>query len=299
MDGIAHHLTRIEARLDRVVGGGWDHADQDRESLGRDADGLAGLGLDSVAARLRAVADAADASAGLAAATVAAAACRLVRASLPGPENGRDGWLPMPPPEPGRQPAKERFLLLARLTADGEEVWACLRPRGGWTADLLLVTPPELALPANAPWLRMALHGLPRWSARYPLGGGGTLERCDLVNPEWVAWTDQERQRLAPLRAALAAGTPVPDDAVPGYALASLPLTQTDRDDYAWPTPDVAAAFAEAGDQPWGMAWTDGDLVVPLALVEPTRASRPARLAHLLLGRATDPLPDGDDGSEP
>src|SRR5688500_8977104 len=86
----ARLVRRVEERLERLLESGWRNAGQEASQLTEEAEALALAGMERLAQRLREVAAAKAAADGLAAVTVALAACRLLRARLaPNPRGGR------------------------------------------------------------------------------------------------------------------------------------------------------------------------------------------------------------------
>ena len=80
MHDVAERLTEIETRLAGLLAAGWRRAASEADALNGEADALVELGMGELAARLRAVAAATSPTDALRAATLAAAACRLLRA---------------------------------------------------------------------------------------------------------------------------------------------------------------------------------------------------------------------------
>jgi hypothetical protein len=143
MQEIAERLERVEHRLERLLVSGWRNAGSEASDMVGEADALAGLGLEQLAERLRAVAAASSAAEGLSAIVLAAAGCRLLRARLPAPTT---------PPGPHfealagdlRQPAAHRLLPVSRLALVDGEAWACVRLHGATPTEWLLLEPPSL-----------------------------------------------------------------------------------------------------------------------------------------------------------
>src|SRR5262249_46329428 len=151
--------------------GGWRNAGPGLPEIEAAAAALDAAGAPAVAARLRRVVAAGAPADGLAAVTLALAACRLLRARLPAPRpeaaSSAAGWtaLSLSPGSPGSpgspvaQPSSSRrrrtrdvrhrrLLPIGRLALDDGEAWACLLLRETSTgepafAEWLLVDPQE------------------------------------------------------------------------------------------------------------------------------------------------------------
>jgi hypothetical protein len=225
MQDIDDRLRRLEDRLERLLASGWRHAVAEAAELTGEADALAALGLEHLAARLRAVATATSAAEALSAVALAAAACRLLRARLPVDALPPGDWAPLAAPD-GPPPTPERLLLVARVALAGGEAWACVRRQGGTVTDWMLVEPPgpppepppdpvpepppptapssllgklrfrlggsvgkqagDAAPRPGSPWLRTPIQGHLRWLARYPVGTAGEVQHCRLEAHRWT-----------------------------------------------------------------------------------------------------------------
>src|SRR3954469_1222603 len=141
MQAVAERLRRGEGRLGRVLASGWRTAGPEAADLAGEADGLAALGLAHLAERLRAVAAAQSAAEALPAITLAAAACRLLRARLPTDAAPPGGWAHLLPADNPPQAAAQRLIPVARMAVGDGEAWACVRLRGGSGAEWLLLEP--------------------------------------------------------------------------------------------------------------------------------------------------------------
>jgi hypothetical protein len=58
-----------------------------------------------------------------------------------------------------------------------------------------------------------------------------------------------------------------------------------------WPDPAAAAVFRSVGaGEVWALAWVDGALVAPLALLKPAGLFQKPQLIHLVPGHPATPL---------
>src|SRR5262249_44714231 len=118
------------------------------------------------------------------------------------------------------------------------------------------------------------------------------LPLCRLDRPEWV--DEQEQHPVLPLfQERLAANTL--QEGLPlfwqagGFKVAAL--DRADPATYLWLDPSGPELLAPANDtHVWSVAWTDGGVVMPVALLVPGSSGRPARIAHLLPGGPSDVL---------
>jgi hypothetical protein len=311
---IGEELGRVEERLGRLLVSGWRQADSEAAELAREADALAELGLDGIAARVRAVAAATGAAEALRAIALATSACRLLRGRLL-TSTVPEGWAPLVPPKRSSRPGTDTLLPVSRMLLDGREVWACV-----WMARIRCVLieqpfPPdeqaaeavdvaqasaeglfgklkrrvglasEPAEPASS-WLNHRLRGTLEWRVRYPLGADGDVTSCVLHRAEWVEEPD-EHDQLRGFRHLLATNTL--EDGTPLFWTAGgfrvVALKRGDSAGYAWFDPCGPALLSSALDTTvLALAWTDGSAVMPVAFLAPGYGGRPARIVHLLPG---------------
>jgi hypothetical protein len=299
-------LRRVEERLERLLVSGWRNAGAEATDLAEEAEALAELGFGELAERLRGVAAAEGGSEALRAVTLAATACRLLRARLPA-EAPTGEWLPIGKATRRRGASTERLLPIGRMALEDGEAWACVRLRGTMADDWLLLDPPTLPELASEParvglaarlmgrgraaaasdngssvWLSRPIEGVLRWRARYPLGASGDVQHCGLSGAAW-AGADQAEVPLATLRKALA-GSPKEDRLLLGGWLRLKQLDPAEVESYVWPDPAVASAFRAAGGPVWALAWVQGGPIAPLVLIEPGGVLRKPRLVHLVPG---------------
>ena len=289
MRTVSDQIGMVEERLERLLASGWRSAAAEAAELEPEAGRLAELGLPELAGRLRQVAAASGPAEALAAVALAAAACRLLRARLAaegGPPPG--SWAPLEPARKKGAPA--RLLPVARLAiGDGQEAWACLRLRGSQAGELLLLPAAPTGPP---PSLRRPLAGQLRWQARYPLGASGELQAVALDQPDWQAPWGGDEDPLSDFRARLSSGKLNEGPLFPGGGpVKVLQIDPAEADLFVWPHPATAAAFqAAATGKGWALAWVDGSLILPLALLSPGGLFRSGRLIHLVEGAPADPL---------
>ena len=318
---VCDRLLRVEDRLKRLLASGWRNANAEAADLTSEADALAELGLNEFASRLRRVVAATSAREALPAIALALSACRLLRVRLAVDTAPPGNWAPLVATEQRSSAASDRVLPVARVAmADGEEVWACVRVSRGFASALLLVEPPRLEAPvsdvvpfatgivtrllrgrkgptgpagtsaesgASIPWLRRSIQGRLRWRARYPLGASGEVQRCVLEDAGWVAPPKEEEDPLAPFRKALASGKLEDGQVVVrgGGPLRVKQLEAAMTSSYVWPSPSTEAAFRSAvADRHWALAWMQGALTTPLALIVPGGRLHQPRLIHLVPG---------------
>jgi hypothetical protein len=181
------------------------------------------------------------------------------------------------------------------MALDDGTAWACLRLKGGWATEWLLLRPPELEALGDEqrPWLNGELHGHLRWCARYPLGAAGSVECCWLADAAWTESDSAEDRLAVRLRKALRDGKFRDGQPIwPGANwLRTRAVSRAAVDDYAWPSPATRAAFqAVADDRVWALVWQDGALAVPLVLLSPGGLFRRPSLVHLAPQAAAQPL---------
>jgi hypothetical protein len=315
---LVERLSRIEARLARLLESGWRQARTEAVALRQDADALAEAGLTQVVARVTAVAEANSAAEALSAIALATSACRLLRLRVQA-DAVPDGWGPLASPK--RRPGTETLLPVSRLLLDGREVWACVQTARN---RCVLVEPPfpaeeapaeapeparqggifgrlsrriglssdEQATPPPSHWLHRRLRGTLVWRARYPLGAEADIACCTIERPEWVDEQDEQampgafRQRL--VEGKLEDGTPLFWQA---GGLRAMTLDRADAASYAWLDQSGPTLLANAYDtRVWAVVWTDGGAAAPLAFLVPGSASRPPRMMHLVPGTPSDIL---------
>jgi hypothetical protein len=293
MQPLHDSVRRVEDRLERMLAGGWRNAGADAADLAAEAAALEEAGLTHLATALRAVvataAPATGPAAALSAVTLAAAHCRLLRARLATDQPPSGSWAPLAPAARRKPAAGARLLPVARLAHAGGEAWACVGIRGLYPDGLTLVAPPDGA-PAS-PWFQQTLQGRQRWLGRYPLGASGSVEAVAVHLPEWAGDHPEEGQEdpLAPFLAAWDKGSLKENQPVFRYggALQVKSLQPDDLDTCVWPDPAVAPLLRQAmnGGPAWTLTWTEGALMVPLAVLRPGgRFWGKPRLVHLVPG---------------
>jgi hypothetical protein len=219
--------------------------------------------------------------------------CRLLRARLPDDAPPPGNWDPLVATR-GRLRDGDRLVPIGRVALAEGEAWACARLHYYDLREWLLLTPPpDQPDDGIAPWLTRPLHALLRWEARLPLSARGDVQVASVAESRWPELPDVREDPFAALRQALAAG-----DFLSGKAaylehgrLRVLRLEAEDAAGCVWPDPATSLAFQDAATQPvWTIAWLDGPLVTPLAIVKPGDGTRPARLVHLVEGNPGDDL---------
>jgi hypothetical protein len=306
-------LLDVEGRLERLLVSGWRNAAGEAGQLAAEADGLAELGVTTLAERLRAVAGAPTATEALGAISLALAACRLLRLRLAGEETlpAEDGWRAAGVVARRARLAGEApdtLLPVARMAVAGGEAWLCLRFHGRYANERLLVEPTTLAgrrtdggtaTVVEPLWLGSILRGRLRWRSRHPLGAAGSIECCallggTLVTPDeaggqgGAAEPSWPGQLLARMRQSLAGGWKEGAQLLEGAARLGR-LHAGEADGYLWPDPALAGLFRQAGaalgsDDVWAVTRKDGALVQPLALLSPGGPDRVPELIHLVAG---------------
>lgn len=315
-------LTRVEERLARLLVSGWRQASAEAADLREAADELIEAGLDGVAARVAAVAEAQTAAQVLPAIALATSACRLLRGRLPGNLPPAD-WKPLVPQKRRGSAGTDTLLPVSRMLLDGREVWACI-----WVARnrCILLEPPfpaeaapdEATEPAQSVpvqgifgrlkrriglatdddtgepsrWLKERLRGTLVWQARHPLGAEADLALCTLERPVRIAEPD-EHKVLSIFRQKLAVNQ-LEDGMTLFWTAGGLRLVALNRADpaaYCWLDPSGPALLSTALDTTvWSVTWTDGSAVMPLAFLAPGWGGRAPRLVHLLPGTPSDIL---------
>ena len=319
---VARRLAATEGQLGRLLAGGWRNAGPARPEIAAAAQALDAAGAPAVAARLRRVVAAGGAADGLAAVSLALAACRLLRARLPAPEPEPEagaagaGWTALAPTgaaPPGgaaagrrrrNQDVRHRRLLpIGRLALEDGEAWACLLLRetsGGEAvfAEWLLIDPPE-GVPAGGgkdpgPWLRRLLEGDLRWRSRYPLGAAWNVHRfaLDLAGGAGGAdGADAPVPSLEPFWKAVGSNRLQDQTAVMGFSPLRLRrLDRAEAESYLWASPAQRDLFAGSGTgEVWGVAWEQPPRTAPLLLITPGGFLRQPSFVHLVPGRPSTP----------
>lgn len=324
---VCDRLRQVEDRLERLLASGWRNASAEAADLTSEADGLADLGLSEFAGRLRRVAAATSVREALPAIALALSACRLLRARLAVDAAPPGSWAPLVAAKKRSTAASDRVLPVARVAlADDEEVWACTRVSRGFASELLLIEPPQLEATfsdvvqsasglvtrlfrgrkgtagsagdsaergVTFPWLRRSIQGQLRWRARYPLGASGEVQHCVLEDASWAAVPKDEEDPLAPFRETLASGKLEDGQMVVrgGGQLRVKQLEAAMATSYVWPAPSTEAAFRSVvSDRHWALAWMQGALTTPLALIVPGGRLHKPRLIHLVPGNPEETI---------
>jgi hypothetical protein len=320
---VARWLAATEGQLERLLAGGWRNAGPGLPEIEAAAAVLHAAGAPAVAARLRRVGAAGAPADGLAAVSLALAACRLLRARLPAPRpeaaSSDAGWTalspsPGSPGSPAAQPSASRrrrtrdvrhrrLLPIGRLAVDDGEAWACLLLRETSTgepafAEWLLVDPPE-GVPAGGgksgrgPWLRRVLEGDLHWKARYPLGAAWSVHRFALDLRGEAGDPDGAAPLPALDRFWKALGSNRLQDHALVLGFSPLRVRRLDRaetDGYLWASPEQRHLFAESGKgEVWGLAWEQPPRTAPLLLITPGGFLRRPSFVHLVPGLPSTP----------
>ncbi|HYF76663.1 MAG TPA: hypothetical protein VD973_06010 [Symbiobacteriaceae bacterium] len=290
MQEVADRLRRLEDRLERLLASGWRNAWAEAAALAAEGEALAEAGLPGLGERLAQVAAAtgsAPASDGdaLPALAMALAATRLLRARLPADAPPPGAWAPLSAPAPGARKRTsappDRVVPVCRVPHAEGELWACVRLRGAHAEELLLLQPTG----ERRPWLRHALEGSLCWQARHPLGASGDYQVCTAVNHTWA---DLEPDALL-----LVPNDPRKDQLIfsGGGGLRLVQLAPDDLNVYAWLHPAMMEAARTAlQHSQWALAWVEGALVAPLALLIPGGLFRRSKLVHLVPGAPAEAL---------
>jgi hypothetical protein len=309
MQEVADRLRRLEDRLERLLASGWRNAGAEAAALAAEGEALAEAGLPGLGERLALVAAAAGSApspggapgAGAAPApgptapasdgealpalAMALAATRLLRARLPADAPPPGAWAPLGLPAPGarkRAPAAaDRVVPICRVPHAEGELWACVRLRGAHAEELLLLQPTG----ERRPWLRHVLEGSLRWQARHPLGASGDYQVCTAANH---AWADLEPDALL-----LVPNDPRKDQHIfsGGGGLRLVQFAPDDLNVYAWLHPAMMEAARTAlQHSQWALAWVEGALVAPLALLIPGGLLRRSKLLNLVPGAPAEAL---------
>jgi hypothetical protein len=320
MTSSAGRIRQVERRLEQLLASGRPNSLADTAILRDEASAIEDVGLTELAERLRRVATLDDQY--VPALGLALTSCRLLRARLPDDAPPAGNWEPLVAAR-GRRQGGERLVPIGRVTLAEGEAWACARLHYYDLREWLLVAPPpdppprdpgddEIAprltqlrltdLPTHgpgraddgiAPWLTRPLHALLRWEARLPLGARGDVQMATVVECRWAELPDIREDPFAALRQVLAAGDLLGGKSayVEHGRLRVISLDAEDAASCVWPDLAMAWAFQDAATSPvWAIAWVDGALVAPLAIVEPGDGTRPARVVHLVHGNPSDKL---------
>ena len=302
-------MRTAEEHLERLLAAGWRNARAELPALAEDAAALAEAGASATASRLRRVVDATGApvpdgaQTALPAVSLALAACRQLRARLPGGAPAGT-WAPPAPHPTSVRAGATRLLPLARLALEDGEVWACARMRNGWPAEWVLVDPPPPpapSTPASAAaldpprWLGEVLNGHLQWRARYPLGADGEVERYALLGPPSPVKDSPFLPGLQSFRRLLSRNGLKDGGAIGGGGdLRFRRLDHAEADAYRWPDRASRDLFAAATNgQVWALAWSgrqESAPIDPLAILVPGRLLRRPALMHLVPGLPTTPL---------
>ncbi|MCC7369182.1 MAG: hypothetical protein IT306_12210 [Chloroflexi bacterium] len=317
--GLTAQLLQVEERVQRLLTSGWRQASAEADEFCRLAEGLAEVGLPAVAAHVAAVADAPDAATGLRALALAESACRLLRLRLLA-QQPPDGWTAVKPPRRRQRTAQDTLIPLARLELEEREVWAC-----SWGVRYQVVllepplAPPERPVveeqstgflgrikqrltgqPADAApgsvWMHWQLRGALSWVGRYPLGASGETALCAMDEAQWIEKPDSsEASQFQQFRMTLAVDNLKRETPVVwwGSGLHVVPADAKELTGSTWIDPSARAAFDAYRFGPaWVLAWSGpaGQFLTPLAMLEPGKLNRPARIVHLLPGLPWDPV---------
>jgi hypothetical protein len=184
-------------------------------------------------------------------------------------------------------------LLIGRIALGNGEAWACVRPQGV-TIELILVEPLDEAGHAGQ-WLGRTIRGRARWVARYPLGATGDVPLVALEDYQLLLLDEGEEKAEHLASPWKSLDLTKLEDCKPVFAyranLQVRRLAADDADGCAWPDPATSQAFRAAAREPvWTIAWIDGPLVVPLAILIPPGFLSPAKLVHLTHGNPVERL---------
>lgn len=264
---LADRLAEIEERLARLLVSGWRSAAAEARDLERLATGLADAGASGLAARLSSVAAATSNPDALRAITLATATCRILRANLAADATPPGNWRTLGD-APGARPL-DRVIPLGRFAfpggddADPVDAWSCLRLRGAFSADWILLEPANAA----PDWLRRPLHGRLRWTGRLPLGDGGEVQVCRLEYAAPAPGFQGGQDPLEPFRETLAAGSLADDAWILGGG-GVLRSRRSDPDElggYAWPLPDAPDRLRPAmREAEWMLVWVQDQTETPV-----------------------------------
>lgn len=263
-------LVEIEERLSRLLVSGWRSVAGEARDLRQLASVVERTGASELAARLTAVADAESAEDGLRAITLATAACRLLRVHLAADIPAEGNWRTFA--DGAAVGHLDRVIPLGGLTipdgGDGRplDVWSCLRLRGAFSVDWVLLKPVDL----DPIWLRRALQGRLRWTGRFPLGASGEVQVCELAFAAPAPGFQPGQDPLEPFRETLPTGA-LEDDAWVLGGGGVLRARECDLDalgGYAW-TNNSAPSWVREALRPaqWILVWVQGEVEALVAAV--------------------------------
>ncbi len=270
---LATRLLEIEERLSRLLVSGWRSAAAEASDLGRIATGFDDAGAGELGVRLAAVAAATSAEDALRAITLAAAASQMLRAHLAVETPPRGQWRTF-----GAQAGSaqlDRVIPLGRYGVPGDsggenepvEVWSCLRLRGAFSADWILLEPVDL----NPGWLRRPLQGRLRWVGRYPIGAAGEVQCCRLEFAAPAPGFPAGQDPLEPFRETLSAGSLAEDAWILGGG-GVLRARQYDPDEmagYTWADPRAPEGLRPIMRKAaWILVWVQNEIETPVAAVQ-------------------------------
>jgi hypothetical protein len=267
---LVDRLVEIEERLSRLLVSGWRSAAAEAGELRHLAASIDGSGATELAARLTAVANAENAEDALRAIALATAACRLLRVHVAADVPAEGRWRTFA--DGAASGHLDRVIPLGTLTipdgGDGQplDVWSCLRMRGAFSADWILLKPVDL----SPVWLRRALQGRLRWIGRFPLGAA-EVQLCELAFAAPAPGFQPGQDPLEPFLATLRAET-LEDDAWVLGGGGVLRAREYDPDamaGYAW-TNNSAPAWLREALRPaeWLLIWVQDEVETPVAAVQ-------------------------------
>ncbi len=268
---LVERLVEIEERLTRLLVSGWRSAAGEASELRHLAASIDAIGATELGARLTAVSNAENAEDALGAISLATAACRLLRVHIAADVPAEGRWRTFADGAASGQ--LDRIIPLGELTipdgSDGQplNVWSCLRLRGAFSADWILLKPVDLA----PVWLRRALQGRLRWVGRFPLGAAGEVQLCELAFAAPAPGFQPGQDPLEPFRETLRAET-LEDDAWVMGGGGVLRAREYDPDamaGYAW-TNNSAPAWLREALRPadWLLVWVQDGVETPIAAVQ-------------------------------
>ena len=268
---LVERLVEIEERLTRLLVSGWRSSAIEARDLRHLAASIDRVGATELAARLTAVADAKNAADALRAISLATATCRLLRVHVAADVPAEGRWRTFA--DGAASGHLDRVIPLGALTvADGGDgqpldVWSCLRLRGAFSADWILLEPVDVE-PA---WLRRGLQGRLRWTGRFPLGAAGEVQVCELAFAAPAPGFQPGQDPLEPFRETLSAGT-LEDDAWVLGGGGVLRARECDLDamgGYVW-TNNSAPSWLREALRPaeWVLVWVQGEMETLVAAVQ-------------------------------
>ena len=268
---LVERLVEIEERLTRLLVSGWRSSAHEASDLRQLAASIECTGATALAARVTAVADAENAEDALRAISLATAACRLLRVHVAADTPAEGRWRTFGDGAVSGQ--LDRIIPLGALTipdgGDGRPlaVWSCLRLRGAFTADWILLKPVDL----DPVWLRRALQGRLRWTGRFPVGAAGEVQLCELAFAAPAPGFQPGQDPLQAFRETLDAGT-LEDDAWVlggGGVLRARECELDAMSGYAW-TNNSAPSWLREALRPadWVLIWIQGEVESLVAAVQ-------------------------------